>query len=362
MQRRTLLIGAFTGTAVIAACDKQTAGPAVILTPANTGAVIATVLSDASNTGTPNFTAASGIAVNLYRVSDTVNVLRRVTTDATGRVMFVGLAPGDYIVRPALRPLTTFVGRVADTITVVAADTLLADTIRVRFGSRVTGVISSTFISQAGPVNARYGGVIVRFYRETAVAGIFEATPFIVDTTDASGAYDVPVSPAPQRVRIVFPAPDLPDDTLTLNGRATVENPRGEDTLTTGAVGTNATVTSNAQYRYPNAISGRVFRDLDADGVYDGAGENLVAGDQVALVLRSATDESLEPLFISANITSSNVTTFFQSLVPGRYAMTLDPVNTRFPSNPVAWRNDTVFVDVPSRIGTVTANFPVPFR
>lgn len=42
--------------------------------------------------------------------------------------------------------------------------------------------------------------------------------------------------------------------------------------------------------------------------------------------------------------------------------MTLDPVNTRFPSNPVAWRNDTLFVDVSSRIGTVTANFPVPFR
>ena len=362
MQRRTLLIGAFAGAVAIVACDKQPAGPAVDRTPANTGAVIATVLSDASNTGTPNFTAASGITVNLYRVSDTVNVLRRVTTDATGRVMFVGLDPGDYIVRPALRPLTTFTGRLADTITVTASDTLVADTIRVRFGSRVTGNISSTFISQTGPVTARYGDVIVRFYRETAVTGVFEVAPFALDTTDASGTYDVPVSPAPQRVRVVFSAPQLPDDTLTLNGRSVVEIPRGEDTLTTGGVAPNATVTSNAQYRYPNAISGRVFRDLDADGVYDGAGENLVSGDQVALVLRSATDETLEPLLISGNITSSNVTTYFQSLVPGRYALTLDPVNTRFPSNPFAWRNDTVFVTVPSKIGTVTADFPVPFR
>lgn len=362
MQHRTLLLGALVAIGAVAACDKQAAGPRVDVNPRNTGAIIATVLSDASNTGTPNFVAASGVTVNVYRIGDTVNVLRRVTTDASGRVLVVGLEPGGYIVRPALRPLTTFAGRLADTITVAAADTLLADTIRVRFGARVIGTISSTFIGQTGPVTERYGGVIVRFYRETGVPNVFDPTPFATDTTDASGFYEVPVAPGTARVRIRFDAPAISDDTLTLNGRTAVEIPRGEDTLTTGAIGTNATAAANAQYRFPNSISGRVYRDLDADGVYDGAGENLVAGDQVALVLRSATDESLEPLFISANITNSNITAFFVSLVPGRYALTLDPVNTRFPSNPSAWRNDTVFVTVPAKIGTVMADFPVPFR
>lgn len=364
MIRRRLTLGALALAALAAGCDKQPAGPVVTEDASTTGALRVVVLADQSSGATPNFQARPGVRVNLFRLGDSAP-LRSVTTNAAGQALFTGLPPGQYVVVPSVRALSAFTGASRDTVTVAAADTAQApdvDTIRVRIAGRVTGAVTSSVFTPTGQVVARFGGVIVRFFRETAVPGVYEAEPFVLDTTDASGAFEVPVVPGAGRVRLVFDAPGgLADDTLTLGGRSAIESPRGQDTVTTsGGVNPDQNVSANITYSYPNSIASRVFRDLNGNGTFD-AGEELVAGDTVRVQLRTA-DESFRVL-AATNVTSTPVTpaALFRSLAPGEYALTLDLAGTRIRSTTRPPQNDTVRVTVPSRSGSVTANFPVPF-
>jgi hypothetical protein len=387
MKLRSLLAaGPALAAAALAACSEQRAGAFVGVNEFNTGVARAIVRSDtASSTTTPKLVAPSNVRVALFRVGDTVAI--RTVTTTNGVATFVGLDTGQYILRPLARAGSSFAGQSEDTVTVTAGDTASTDTLRVRLGARITGFVASQYFAPdpdtARQVTNRFPGVEIRFYRETA-PNVWDPTPFARDTTDATGTFDIPVSPGPLRVRLEFNSDTAPlaklkggsADSLLYKGAGNVPATRGivADTLPStgsGSLNPNADVTRNQLFTFKSAIRVVAFRDLNNNGTRE-ANENLVSGDTVrvrlAIPVVTGTDTTFKAISGTANVTSTVTTgtppgtTVFSSLKGGTYVIVYDPSASRFPSDPNAFRRGShAVVVVPNSATIVSVAVPVPF-
>ncbi|MGI9075837.1 MAG: hypothetical protein ACR2G6_00735 [Gemmatimonadaceae bacterium] len=348
------------------ACDKQPAGPTV--RPENTGAVRVTVQRDTSRSGVPApFAAGSGVRVSLFRLGDTL-ALRQVTANSAGQAVFVGLAPGQYVVRPSLRPLSTSIGNTADTITVTANDTttIASDTIRVRLGARITGFLAAEITGQQGLVRTRFPGVQIAVLRETgAGTGIY--VPFTTVTTDATGSFDVPLVPGPGRVQLVFNSngiPGFPNDTLFFGGTGTtvltVRPTHVVSNLSSSGgtgVAPDATITRNLIFSFNTRITGAVFRDTNMNGTLDAGEPGLIAGDTVTVQLRDATGQRVlaSQRLIGPSLTPQTYT--FSGLAGGTYVIALDPAS-KFAAPAAAAQFSPVTVTLPTSLAAVAGTPP----
>ena len=359
------------------ACDRQPAGPEV--QPENTGALRVTVQRDTSLRADRPFAAAPGVRVSVFRLGDTL-ALRQVTTNSLGLATFVGLAPGQYVVTPSLRPLSTFTGNSADTITITANDTstVLAGPFQTRLGARVSGFAASQVTTQQGLVTTRFPGVQLAILRETGV-GTNVFLPVTTVTTDATGAFDVPLAPGPGRVQIIFNSgqiPGFPNDTLFLGGSGTsVISNRGNLTATsTAVILPDANVTQNLIFNFNTRITGEIFRDVNGNGLRD-TGEGLAKGDTVFVQLRDATGQRvIAPVVrVIGNPPATGPlvpgTYTFSSLQGGSYTVVLDLAASRFAAPGGTVRVTSVPVTLPTSLAAVSGtpaaaqpvrvNFPI---
>jgi len=330
LRRLVGVVAAGFALAGATACDKQDAGP--ISGPPGTRTLRVVVLRDtAVIAGSRPLVPGTGVRVNVFAANDTTLAIRQVTTDATGAVTLVGLAAGDYIVRPALSPFSSVTTRGADTVTVAAGDTsvLLADTLRVRLGATISGNLGVDFTGQTGRVQTRFPNVVVTVQRETAVGSNTYAT-FALDTTDATGTFTIPAEPGPRRYRFVFDAstlPNFPNDSLLLGGTGTAVATRGVVTGSAFTLAPGGTSTQTQTYRFNTRVTGAVFRDNNKNGVRD-TGEGLLAGDTVVVQLRNSAGRVVAASTSIGPSTTASYT--FTSLAGGSYQITFDPVLSRF--------------------------------
>ena len=363
------LVAVLCAAAAVAACDEQDAGPTVDLTPQNTGVLVATVFRDTAIGTTPKYAPASGLRVNVFRPGETV-ALRSATALSNGQIVFVGLAPGTYIVAPAARPLSTFPGAAADTITVTAADTVASDTIRVRLGASISGLIASDVFNQVTTVRTRYAGAEVIISREIA-PNTNTWAEVARDTTDVTGAFSVNVTPGAARYRLAVRRSQLQglnNDTLQARGTGFSASATGDTIFFTSAANRltpDRSEVQNILLTLASSITGSVFRDPNANGVLD-LGEGLAAGDTVRVQLRDSTGTRI--ISTSGNLTSASATSnrfTFSSILPGKYVLRVDQATARFAATTPAVNTAALFaradtVVVSNSANVQTNNIPIP--
>ena len=370
MSFRRIAIGALVIPAVLAACDKQAAGPGVD-TESESAGIQAIVRTDTTSTGaTPsNYAVRAGINVNLYRQGDTI-VLRRQTTNAQGKVTFRGLEPGTYILRPSVRGFTFFDGGTEFAVVTARARTVDSSTVfRLRQGARVTGFAQVNVTNQDRFLQQRVGqGVPVDLLRDDGAGFVKIAT----QTSDASGAFDftTPVTSRPLRVAFALNETGLPAgvsaEELILVADPTQNAARDTVTRTLGSGAGGGTGSLTFVFEYRSRITGQVFRDLNNNGTKD-AGEDLIAGDTIALQLRDATGERVlqtQRVFFntaaSAAIGRPAQGYSFTSLEPGTYKITVAAAATRFNGLPVTTQTfGTGEVVIGNRAEQLVLNIPV---
>lgn len=365
MKLRSLLaFGALAAAAGLGACSKQDAGAFVGVDEFNTGVARALVRSDTALSPTaPRFAPAAGVQVQIIPLGSTTP-LRTVST-VSGVATFVGLEPGQYILRPVARPGSVFTGQTEDTVTVTAAGTTSTDTLRVRLGASATGFIGAQFFNQTAQQTVRYPNVIVKFVRETGVGtGVYTDT-VAVDTTDAIGTFNVPLLPQGIRYRIVFDPTtitQLTDTLLVFRGTGTPASARPLAVFTTAALTPNQTLTQNLLFNYRGTITGAVFRDLNNNEIKDGTAENMVAGDTIFIELKNenGTRTIANTRVLSTGTGAQTYT--FSSLAPGTYTITHNVRLSRFPTAPAAFtRARTYQVVIGATTTTVTRDYGVPY-
>ena len=336
--RSLLVLGAVAGSAVLGACSEQNAGAFVGVDEFNTGVVRAIIRSDtAVSASTAKYASQNGISVQLIPIGSETP-LRTINT-VNGVATFVGLEPGTYIVRPVLRSQSSGAGQLEDTVTVTASDTTASDTIRVRLGASVGGIIGAQYFDQTTQRNIRYGNVIVKIVRESAPGSNVFTDTVGVDTTDATGAFSVPLPPDATRWRIVFDPTTIAalTDTMlvfTPDAASTPTSARPLAVFTSPAgLSPNQNVSQNLLFGYRTRITGAVFRDLNNDEIKAASGENLVNGDTVNIELRNADGTRLlstARVLGSAAVASQNYT--FNGMAPGTYTITHNTRTSRFPT------------------------------
>jgi hypothetical protein len=307
--------------------------------------------------------------VNLFFANDTFNLIRTGLTSATGEVIFGGLAPGNYVLKPAIRSKSTSNAPVAGIpVTIAAGSRVTVDTIRVRLSDRVTGLLATEFLNQVTLQRIRHAGVKIRIYRE----GVLNNNVWnLVDsvTTNTVGNYEFFIAPGPERIQLRFNSLDITNfkDSTSFQGLPPIPYQKGEDTV---IVATNVTATStaannqsptpgrdfvqNLTFNYPTRITGFLYRDKNNSGFRDStatAKEGLIAGDTIQVQLRDSTGSRvIATTRIIATTTTpvagSGPTYTFNSVQPGKYVIRMDPLASRFGSNPLEFFQGPTYVVV----------------
>lgn len=367
MSSRSFLTGIIAVLA-LAACDlRQPAGPTI--TAGNTSTIVVSVRNDRglSPTSVIFATDTGGTRIDLLDATTGALVQTQVT-DRTGRVSFVGLNPGTYsarVNRALANDSTTFQGPSSVLINVPAGRGDSSTIFRTRLGSRITGAITASFTNDSGLRTVRFPGVQVRIFGQTGgttAAPVFATEAFDTVTTDAAGIFSFPVGATAGAYQLRF-TPGVTaglSAALRLGGSPTGRTLGQETIVVRTGVNTNTTVNLNQVFQLPSRITGTAFRDLNNDGVRAATGEGLVTGDIVILQLRAGSATGRVIATATANTATGAYT--FSSIAPGVYFITMDRVNSRFPSNPLGFtRSPAVMVTVPDETTTVTVAVPVPF-
>ena len=356
-----------------AACGRQDArpliGPDAKAFAASTGTVKIAVLRDTANSRTvPKFVAGGFVRVNLYEAGDPTKLVRTALTNSAGEVFFTGLAPGNYILRDSLRAKSTSLIPAGGTpITVTAGDTVTTDTVRVRLSTRISGIARTDFLNQTKLTTVRHAGLKVVLLRETGVAtNVY--VPVDSTVTNGVGFYEFFATAGPERLRVQFNSGDITNfnEAATLGGLAPPFTKKVE-TINLTAANPGGELTGPIQFSLPTRLTGIVFRDRNGNGVRDSLPtsnpkEGLIAGDTIVIRLKDSTDTRIiTTTRVIATTTTSNTTvntfSFSPNLTPGKYILRLDPLGSRFPSNPLEFSAGPaleVFVAVPTT-GVVNA-------
>lgn len=366
MTHRRTFIGTLALAAAVAACGRQDAGPTVDQT--ETGSIQVLVQSDTTNATAFTYSNRAGIAVALYPLGDTL-VLRRATTQSNGKVVFRGLAPGRYVVKPIVRANTTFASPESTIVTVQWGVVDSTTTFQFRQGGRVAGFISVQYIDQTGSHIVRFPeGKAVQLLEDTSVAqtGPREYKTIYSSATDAAGNYELFGAPTRHRFGIRFQAGlnDQPDSLRflsdTLNGFQTVHDPIVTYNDAGGILG--GSMSRNLLFGYTSAIVVRAFRDYNKNGVNDAATDSLIGGDTIRFQLKNAAgDRVLATGAISVPTSGTRgQTATISSVAPGDYKVVLLRALTRFGTTPgFSPKDTTVDVTVPNTRTRVTVNLPL---
>lgn len=375
MNTRLIRVAALASAALLAGCDGQPAAPSFDLSAATTASIAIRVQTDISTTAVPNFVndAAGGSRVNLYKKGDTTLVASFTTPGSTtpaadrGKIRFFGLAPGIYVMRTALRRYSTtsatssFTPQLGDSIVLNVAAGALDTTgvFRVRLGASWAASLTIQWTdSTALNRTIRLTGTKLVFQRETAPASAVFANVDSV-TTDATGAFSMPLlvagTPGPgsvtTRIRAMWtsntaglssPPPDIA--TFLLGGFGSLAvNPGLNATTTFTQAGTagaipNQNITTALTYTLPSQIQGRVYKDANANGVFDAGGvgalaEELAVGDTVRVQLRNndAITAATSRVLTSTNVvgTGAALNYTFSGLRQGNYRLSMDLLTSR---------------------------------
>jgi hypothetical protein len=402
MLKRFISIGALAAVGAVG-CDRQDASPfpTANVGIANTGTLIVKVLSDTSPAGAAPAIARTGLRVNLYLPGNDTTAVRQILTGVyttkAGTVttvdtaaIFAGLPKGTYIIdvlkpQRALSVAGTISGatsRVTDTVTIAGTiDTVKKGPYAVRLGARITGAMTATYFTQITNVTERFGGVAITFTRENlALAGTdkFAGEPaFATVTTDATGAYDLPVLPGLQRYKLTWndptalyctPAGSCQRDSIMYSRKlSAIVTPRvnptviadSSSTAANGGPRPNTDLTKNLLYQFRSRITGTVFRDINDDSVRAaGTTENVIATDGPRILLKDAAGTHV---IATATATAGTGAYTFASVVPGTYKITLDLINSTFPTNPltISPKQRTYTVVVTNAAATATMDYGV---
>ena len=350
-----------------AACGRQDSrpliGPDAKAFAASTGTVKIAVLRDTANSRiVPKFVAGSGVRVNLYEAGDPTKLVRTALTNSAGEVFFAGLAPGNYILRDSLRVKSTSLIPAGGTlITVTAGDTVTTDTVKVRLSTRVSGIARTDFVDQVKNTSVRLANLKIVLLRETGIAtNVY--VPVDSTVTNGVGFYEFFAEAGPERLRVQFNSGDITNfnEATTLGGAAPPFTKKVE-TINLTAANPGGELTGNFQFSLPTRLTGIVFRDRNGNGVRDSLPtlnpkEGLIAGDIIVIRLKDSTDTRvITTTRVTATTTTSNTTvntfSFSPNLAPGKYILRLDPLGSRFPSNPLEFSAGPayeVFVAVPT--------------
>ena len=372
MTQRRIFIGTLALAVAAAACGREAAGPAVDQTM--TGNIFVSVLTDTGNAATPTYSGRSGVTVLVYPEGDSVFV-RRASTGTGGALTIRGLPVGTYVVKPAVRPFTTFASPESTVVEVEWGVTDSSSVFRFRQGGRIAGFIGVSFLTDSGPIVRRFGaGKSVKLLREVA-PGTYEEVA--TTTTDAGGNYEFVAPPFTEPLAITFESGEegIFDQLVFVSSRVpadTVQTITQEEVrfrgFTTGATGLGGgNVTQNLLFGLQSTIAGRVWRDLNRNAVYDGAGENLITGDSITFQLRSE-DNARVVATTRATATAANLPGYgagtqgfvFTNVAPGTYNIVAVPALSRFAATPgFTFRADTITVTVTDTHQRQVAPYPI---
>jgi hypothetical protein len=350
-----------------AACGRQDAAPFVapdaVANATGTATIRMIVMRDtAVSRTTPKWAPAGATAannqtrVNLYVAGDTLNLIRSGLTSATGEIIFGGLLPGNYVLKPVIRSKSTTTAPVTGIpVSVASGSKVTVDTIRVRLSTRIIGLMATEFLNQVTLQRIRHGGVKIRVYRETGSAtNVYNLVDSV--TTNAVGNYEVFVAPGPERVQLKFNSTDITNfkDSTTFQGLPPIPYVKKEETVTI----TNATpgrdITQDLKFNYPTRIIGFLYRDKNSSGFRDStsaAKEGLIAGDTIQVQLRDSTGSRVVATTRIIATTTTPVagpgpTFTFNSVAPGKYVIRMDPLASHFGSNPLEFFQGPTYVVV----------------
>ena len=373
MRSRFPGFAALVGATLLVACIGDPAGPTLNLTAATTSGIVVRSFMDQSPTAVPAFVSDTGLTrFNLYKQGDTTLVASittpssgggRIPAAARGILRFYGIVPGTYVVRPQLRAFSSAssapstVPQLGDSavVTVTAGNIDSTSSFNVRLGASLSSVLAIQWTDSVKVNIVRLPGVTVTLQRETVAGnGIYADVGSVV--TDPIGAFTIPLQSIGgsmgTRLRTNFttagitaPIPDIAQFNLggfvappgtpgsTLNGPAvwTQVGTAGNSTNQNISVGTVGTANAPFSFQFSSIISGRVFRDLNANGLYDGVAENLAAGDTVVVQLRNndVTPAGTRVIATSRALTTIPASYSFSGLRAGNYRLTVDLLTSR---------------------------------
>ena len=372
--RNTLLLPLVV---LAAACGRQDAAPFVqpdaAAATAGSATVRMIVMRDTAVSRTvPKFVPAGATAannqtrVNLFKAGDTLNLIRTGLTSATGEIVFTNLAPGNYVLKPAIRSKSTTNAPVTGVpFTVASGSAVTVDTIRIRLSTRIAGLMATEFLNQNTFQRIRHGGVKIRVYRETGSAtNVYNLVDSV--TTNAVGNYELFLAPGPERVQLRFNSADITNfkDSTTYQGAAPIPYVKKEETVTIANNTPGRDITQDFKFNYPTRIIGFLYRDKNNNGFRDSsttAKEGLIAGDTITVQLRDSTGARVVAttrIIATATtpVAGAGPTYVFNSVAPGKYVIKMDPLTSRFGSNPLEFFAGPTYIVVVPELPAASAS------
>lgn len=290
----------------------------------------------------------AGVTVNLLNVGDTVR--GSTLTGANGNFSFSGLPNGTYTIRieDIYGKLAGFSGTTAYALAGLRSVTVSGSNIsNVSFGYNAPGSIGDTIWNDDNsnrvldPGETGISGVTVELYEDTDGNGLLNGPDLLLDTaaTDIYGNYRFQVSVAGRYFASVPPSQFNPGGPLDGFTRTTLDDdPAAGDQVRIDLYSLlTSDLTADFGYRNPsrNAITGRVFYDLNENGTREDPPEAGLAG--VTLDLLDAAGTTV----LATTATLADGTYRFSGLTAGTYQVRvtdtsqfLDGFNQTRPASP----------------------------